>query len=448
MKKQTQFIISPRPFARLAVVCLTCLAAATPFVAINTIRGQNSDILEFSASAYGTNAFITGAGATVISGPTAPVGIGGGCGTPKIGATADGVVLGVSVPPFIIAQTGTSTDAIHTHAESTADSAFATADTLDFNLLGGLITGTEVEAESTTSRDSMGVLHVSADGSKLVNLVVNGTAITAVPPPNTKITLTGIGYVVLNEQMQHVSSTSAGLTVNMIHVFVTTQTTIAGHKIKAGTQIIVSHAVSGLTVIGGPGSLDGTAFGTSINGTIIRSSPTAPASVGCQGNAKVTNTLVGITVNGAPIDPSLVVLNSGTITDTAEGSVTASSSSSETTSTIQSVNLLNGTLTATVITDQADASTTDGMTFNFSQSGSFASLSVSGHPEITADSTGKFTLAGIGTLYLHRVIQTPNSITVRMIEIVLAPGNIFGLPTGEDIIVCSSSASLHSPTHP
>ena len=446
MNERMKFPVSPRPLSRLVVVCVTCLAEAMPFVASKSLA--QGPFLEFSASAYGTNAFVTGAGATVISGPTAPVSIGGGCGTPKVGAMADGVVFGVSVPPIIVALTGTTADAIHTHAESTSDSAFATSDVLDINLLGGLITGTEVEAVSTTSQDSMGVLHVSGDGSKLVNLVVNGTAITAVPAPNTTIQLPGIGRVVLNEQIQHVSSTNAGLTVNMIHVFVTTQVVIGGQTIKAGTQIIVSHAVSGLTVIGGPASLDGTAFGTSVSSAIIRSSPTAPASVGCDGNPKVTNTLVGVTVNGAPIDPSLVVLNSGTITDTAEGSVTASLSSAETTSTIQSVNLLNGTITASVITDQADASTTDGMTFNFSQSGSIATLSVSGHPEITANSTGKFTLAGIGTLYLHRVAQTSNSITVRMIEVVLASGNIFGLPTGMDIIVCSSSASLHSPAHP
>jgi hypothetical protein len=58
------------------------------------------------------------------------------------------------------------------------------------------------------------------------------------------------------------------------------------------------------------------------------------------------------------------------------------------------------------------------------------------------------TLAGIGTLYLHRVIQGTNNIQVRMIEVVLAAGNVLGLPTGTDIIVASASASLHSPAHP
>lgn len=174
----------------------------------------------------------------------------------------------------------------------------------------------------------------------------------------------------------------------------------------------------------------------------IKSSATAPASVGCLGNALITKTQVGITVPN--------VLSSGTITDTAQGSITASSSSAQTTSTVQMVNLLNGTIKANTVQGQANASTTNGSTFNFSQSGSFVNLTVAGHPEITSNvaANTKVTLAGIGTLYLHRVIQGTNSITVRMIEVVLASGNVLGLPTGMDIIVCSSSASLHSPAHP
>ena len=244
--------------------------------------------------------------------------------------------------------------------------------------------------------------------------------------------------MVLNEQILSGSFTKQ-LTVNMIHVYVTEANAL---NIKVGTQIIVARAYSGLTQVGGPASLDGTAFGTWVNSATIKSSTTVPASVGCLGNALITNTQVGITVPN--------VLSSGTIKDTAQGSITASLSSAQTSSTVQSVNLLNGKITADVVQDQANASTTNGTTFNFSQSGSFVNLHVSGHPEITANFTGSttVTLSGIGTLYLHRVLQGTNSITVRMIELVLASGNVLGLPTGMDIIVCSSSASLHSPAHP
>jgi hypothetical protein len=302
-----------------------------------------------------------------------------------------------------------------------------------------LITGAEVKAVSTTSQVGSG-LSVSETGSSLVGLVVAGNAITAVPAPNTTISLAGFGKVVLNEYIVSGGTNMKGLTVNMIHVYVTVTNNL---RIPVGTQIIVAHAVSHLTQIGGPASLDGTAFGTSVNSATIKSSPTAPVSVGCQGNALITNTQLGISVPN--------VLSSGTIQDTAQGSVSASSSSATTTSSVQSVNLLAGIVTADAVSDQAHASTTaPGTTVNFSQSGSFVNLKVTGHPEITASvaANTKVTLAGIGTLYLHRVIQGTNNIQVRMIEVVLAAGNVLGLPTGTDIIVASASASLHSPAHP
>jgi hypothetical protein len=244
---------------------------------------------------------------------------------------------------------------------------------------------------------------------------------------------------VLNEQIVSGTASTKGLTVNMIHVYITTLNVLG---IKVGTQIIVAHAHSGLTQINGPGSLDGGAFGTQVSGKLIKSSPTAPVSVGCQGNALKTVTQLGINV------PPLLI--AATIQDTAQGSVTPTGSSAKTTASIQTANLLS-IVNATVIHAQANASTTNGTTFNFSDTGSsFGTLSVVGFPSINANvpPNTQVNLVNIGTLYLHRVIKTSNSITVRMIEIVLAPGNILGLPTGTDVIVGDASASLHSPTHP
>ena len=426
LEEKITFPLSPRPLSRLVAVC-TCLAAAMPFVASRSLAQE--PFLEFSASAYGTFAFV---GNTVTTARTAPVSVGGGCGTPQVGETSSGTVASLNALPIV--QTGL----VNTNAASATNEATASSDVHQINLLGGLVVGDEVEAVSTTSKDNTG-FHVSAAGSNLVNLVVGGVAITSVPAPNTTIPLAGFGHVVLNEQIVSGSSSNQRLTVNMIHVFVTAANVL---NVKVGTQIIVADAVSGLTEVNGPATLDGTAYGTQVAGALIKSSPTAPVSVGCQGNSLITNTLLGINVPN--------VLTTGTIQDTAQGSVTPAQSSVQTTASIQTANLLNGIITADAIQAQANASTTDGTTFNFSSSGSFVNLSVSGHPEITASvpPNTKVTLTGIGTLYLHRVIQGSNNIQVRMIELVLASGNILGLPTGTDVIVASASASLHSPTHP
>src|SRR5204863_7850486 len=109
------------------------------------------------------------------------------------------------------------------------------------------------------------------------------------------------------------TATTKKLTVNMIHVYIN-QSNVLG--LAVGTQIVVADASSGLTGINGPASLDGTAYGTQVTGTLIKSSPTAPVGVGCQGNALITNTQVGISVSN--------VVSSGSIFDMAQGSVPAS----------------------------------------------------------------------------------------------------------------------------
>ena len=78
----------------------------------------------------------------------------------------------------------------------------------------------------------------NTDGSGVGNLVVNGTSLTDVAP-NTRLSLPGIGYVVLNEQI----TTSGGVTVNMIHV-VLQQSGVFGTTTTG--EIIVGSASSGL----------------------------------------------------------------------------------------------------------------------------------------------------------------------------------------------------------
>ena len=76
------------------------------------------------------------------------------------------------------------------------------------NVLNGLITADGVVAMATST-----IGDVNAEGSSLANLVVNGVQVDN-PAPNTRMSLPGVGYVVLNEQLP----TSGGITVNMIHV--------------------------------------------------------------------------------------------------------------------------------------------------------------------------------------------------------------------------------------
>src|SRR5436190_9274458 len=254
----------PRTTKEVALCVILAISAS--LVWAGTALGATS-ALYYTGNAYGSYANV---GSTIIAGKTSVVGV--GCQTQAgkhVGNTAASVAAAPVISTGAITTTGDSAD------DGTVLSSAFTADVHDLDLLSGLITATEVKAASTTTQDGTG-LHVSSAGSTLVNLVVGGTAITAVPAPNTVLSLSVngqvVGTVTLNEQTQHISGAAASLTVNMIHVKLTAD--IPGVA-AAGTNIVVAHATSDLELNKG-GSLDGVAYGTKAAvGTVALSGPTA-----------------------------------------------------------------------------------------------------------------------------------------------------------------------------
>ena len=103
-------------------------------------------------------------------------------------------------------------------ADSAVGSAQTSAEAADVSILNGLITARQVlgVAASYVNQQAAGS---GADGSALVDVVVNGVPLAGTPPPNTRIDLAGVGYVVLNEQTPTGNGvTTSGISVNMIHV--------------------------------------------------------------------------------------------------------------------------------------------------------------------------------------------------------------------------------------
>jgi hypothetical protein len=301
--------------------------------------------------------------------------------------------------------------------------------------LAGLITADEVKAVSTTTHDNSG-FHTNAVGSTFVNLVVAGVPIIVNPPPNTDLNLPGFGHVVLNEQITSTRTRSSSLTVNMIHVFITQANIL---NIPIGTQIVVSHAFSGLTS-GVQGTLDGQAYGTQARVTnVVISGPSARVRMACLGTngALRTNSVAEVQV------PPLFSV--GEVVDTALGTVNSTSAVGELTSTVQGIDVVTSLVTASLVKADAHASNIGG-TLTFSDTGSmFVDLHVTGFPNIGDDvpPNTRLNIAGLGTLWLHRVIQTSNSIEVRMIELIVTEANGFGISIGTDIQVAVAEASVH-----
>jgi hypothetical protein len=391
------------------------------FAPLNSFA-QGTYTQSYLPSAYGTYAFV---GNTILVGQTAPASLAGLCGTTQEPLNTTGTVAGVSLPPLV------SGGAVNTAVSDATQQAQAEANSAAISLLGGLITAQEITAFSTTTMDNSGNFQVSAAGSNFNNLVILGRPYSSTEPPNTRINLPLLGYVVLNEQTSSIGSLNATMTVNMMHVYVTVGNLLG---LQVGTQIIVSSATSGMYNVFAPGIISGDSYGTQVSGGLLASSPSASEVLPCLGTGGVveTNTQVGLNL------PS--ILTSGTLTDTVESNLTPTFSSGENTSTIEGLNLLNGLVTASLLQAVVNGSVDQNLDITLNGTDTYVDISVAGHPEITDNIplNTSVNLAGLGTLYLKRVIYgyfPVPSVEVRSLELVINQTNIYGLPVGLDVIV-------------
>jgi hypothetical protein len=107
-----------------------------------------------------------------------------------------------------------------------------------------------VRSESN-SRANASAASAGDGGTKLVGVSVNGTPVSAAPPPNTRVELPGIGFVILNEQFCDNNASlatgcadgsgAAGLTVRAIRLVVTAPDNPLG--VRTG-EVIVAEAHS------------------------------------------------------------------------------------------------------------------------------------------------------------------------------------------------------------
>jgi hypothetical protein len=383
----------------------------------------------FGGNAFGSYAFV---GDTVLAGKTAPVSLGGCVLSPPVHRQR--TAAGANVPPLMTL--GAITDTADATSEGGVDASTTVSTVATLGLLGGLITADAVTSQAQATHDSGG-FDVSADGTQFANLKVAGVPIPITVPPNTQIPLLGIGTLTLNEQFSEVTSKSAKLTVNAIHVDVSKNN---GLGIPKGAQIYVAHARATLEQRNINGILGGFAYGLSGRalGDLVKISRVAPVNVSCIGTHGKTkhNTTAGVNIPG--------IVTSGTIDDTAYGIQTSDGGVVSTSSTVEGLNLLGGLVGATTIKAQTNG-VKDANGSTFDDDGSlFLDLAVSGFPNIGDDvaPNTKLNILGLGVLWLHRVIHHSNSIEVRMVELKVTAANGFGLPIGADIRIAVSKASI------
>jgi len=301
--------------------------------------------------------------------------------------------------------------------------------------LGGLITATTVEAVANSVASSTGASS-NGTGSMFVNLVVAGVPISGTPAPNTTIALPGIGSVVLNEQTLENDASTTSIDVNLIHIRVTKSNALG---LQIGTNIIVAHAQSRLTVSASPTGVDADAYGLFVelhtDDDDAGTGRYAPATINCTAGYDRDR----VASISSPIGTT------GVVVDTADGKVTVSGGSAEGISDIENARFLGGLIVAGTIKSFAQAQ----LTTSGSRSGSttltdakIAGIALSLHPNPNT----RVNIANLGYAILNEQSGSMNGTSateqVNAIHVFVTEANSFHLPINSSIIIGHSHAEV------
>jgi hypothetical protein len=213
---------APQPLVRAAIIALSSVTLLAGAASAQRVAGV----------AFGS--YVNAAGVAAQS-PVATL--------PDTGGIAISATDAFAVPSDVGAQW---LEAVTTGAvDAVVSSSQSTSELENVSILNGLITADVVTAIASSYRNGTGAASGS-DGSGFVNLVVGGVAMTTDVAPNTRVNLPGVGYAILNEQVPAGDGvTSAGLKVNMIHVYLQSLTGgILGGVLTTTGEIIVASATS------------------------------------------------------------------------------------------------------------------------------------------------------------------------------------------------------------
>lgn len=336
------------------------------------------------------------------------------------------------------ANSGNAQTSIMTSQGSTSATVQTVASVQNVNVLSGLITAKQLQAEvasTITATDATSsVVNASFNG-----LTVAGNAINTTPGPNTTVQIANLGYVVLNETglTSGADYTYAGLNMIDLHV------TLANSQgLPIGSQIILGQVNSSQQRLAQPTVVDAHSYGFNITGQSgsgsVSSTPAAPANLDCTG---------GYAQNGAASTSSQQVGSAGTINDTVSGQITPSGTTATGSANVANPSLLGGLVHGSQVTATANASWNN--TGSGAASTDLTNMTIDGIPASRSPGANtRVSLPGVGYVILNEQTSSANSSgateTVNAVDIYVTQTNIFGIPIGTQIILGHATASAYS----
>jgi hypothetical protein len=304
------------------------------------------------------------------------------------------------------------------------------ARTADVSLLGGLISAKAVETTTTATKTPDGL--TSTSDTQFVGLTINGQSYPVNVPKDTTITIPGIVQITLNSSQEYVAGggsyiTGFGMYVALLKPF---------NNVPAAATVLLNPTQS--VVIPAPppyaAQLGGVGYGSAIRATVgpaldLDAGPSALAATppGGTGSDTVQNTTASVDV------PDVVHVDA--VKTWTTGKTIAGHARARMTNQITGLNVLNGLITADVITTSSHVKKHGKHRVRTDLSMSAVNLVVAGHPiPIDVAPNSALDIAGVGRLVLNEQVTKSWGGYVRALHLTLSTAQ-YGLPVGAEIEV-------------
>ncbi|HEY5821516.1 MAG TPA: choice-of-anchor P family protein [Propionibacteriaceae bacterium] len=406
---------------RRTLAAVTTSVLALGFLAAVPISADAATYQAFGASAYGSQVKV---GNLVSSGKTSYLSM---CTTDdsytKTNKTA-AASLGA------LGNVGVLTTKVTTKKTGSTFSSVTTTQTGALNLLGGLITASAITSTAIATVEN-GVVKTGAS-TDFVNLRIANLPIDLHPTPNSGISIPGVADVLFNQQS--VSMDGKEITVNAFRVNLLKNN---GLNLPSGFIVLGNAKASVQTIKSLP---YGSAYGTQVDLLgIITSGATAQVNIPCGGSdgVKKTANLVGLNVPG--------VISTGVARTSAVSTEDGTTTTATTKAIVDGVNLLNGAIRLDTITSKSSTTRKGTKVTTSSAGSSLVGLKINGKSiTVSAKENTKIDVAGLGTIYLNKVVRTSTSIQVTGLSVTLNTA-IGDLTKGTSINVGVSKAGVKAP---
>ncbi len=330
-----------------------------------------------------------------------------------------------------VGSVGAATTTVRATTSGSTRTSTVTAKTAATNLLGGLVRASAITSTSVAWKDSSGS-HLKGS-SVIAGLRISGLPVVVSSKPNQVITLVGVGTVTLNAQTVHNRYGAHSITTTAMKVSLLAKNRLG---LPSGTVVVSSAnaSVHDATVRRAYGTAFSTEFGVAGR---AGSGRTAAVYLPCGGTSGsvITNHTARVDLPG--------VLKVGAMSSTGQSTESARSGIVATTrSQAAGVTLLGGVVRVDAVTAKATATRNPSKLVTSAAGTRVNGLKIRGKSvSVNVKENTRINIAGLGTLWLDRVVRSGSQIQVYGVQLHLTSA-YSGHPAGTYLTIASARAGI------